>query len=117
MSTQTETAKTNFKTFLPKTDVIELAENYQLILEMPGIQKDSLEISLEKQVLTVKGTYKETQSGKPLKIEYRQGHYERSFEINGEIVKDAIEATFEDGLLQLTLPKSKEALPQKIVVN
>ena len=117
MSTQTQTEKTNFKTFLPKTDVIELAESYQLMLEMPGIHKDSIEISLEKQVLTVKGTYKKVQAGKPLKIEYRQGHYERSFEINGEIVKDAIEASFEDGLLQLTLPKTKETHPHKIVVH
>ena len=117
MTTQTETVKTQFKTFLPKTDVIELAESYQLLLEMPGIDKDSVEISLEKQVLSVKGTYKEKTQGKPLRLEYPKGNFERSFEINGEIIKDKIEANFENGLLQLTLPKTKETQPHKIVVH
>ena len=117
MTTQTQTTAAKFKTFLPKTDVIELAESYQLLLEMPGIDKDSIEISLEKQILSVKGTYKKQPIGKALRLEYPQGHFERSFEINGDIVKDAIEANFEDGLLQLTLPKTKETQPHKITVH
>ena len=86
---------------------------------MPGVGEDTLDITLEKGVLTLNGAVEpEAPEGYGLSYaEYRVGDYVRSFSLSNEINQGAIEATLKDGVLRLTLPKLTEAQTTKIAVK
>ena len=105
--------------YVPATDIFETDEALTLMLEMPGVGKDSVDIQIENNVLRVEGKidfspYKEIE---PVYTEYNVGHYARAFTLSEKINQEAITAGVEDGVLTLTLPKAKDALPRRIAVN
>lgn len=93
----------------PAADIFETADAIVVVLEMPGADAHSLNIMLDKRVLTVRGQSKgAVPEGYALyHAEFRPGDYERSFTLSETIDDDAIQAQYRDGLLKLTLPKSK----------
>lgn len=107
------------RTFLPTTDIYETDQALTVVMEMPGVGKDDLEVSLENEVLTVSGKidlakYEKLQ---PVYTEYNIGPYRRSFHLSsGRINQDRIAAEMRDGVLTLTLPKAEQAKPRKISV-
>lgn len=105
--------------FIPRSDIMETEDQYLLALDMPGVEEGSIDITLEKQVLTISGqTVQEAPEGYSLAhTEFRNGDYERSFRITDAIDRDAIEAVFQDGVLRLMLPKAEEAKARKISVQ
>lgn len=105
--------------FIPRSDIVETEDQYLLALDMPGVEEGSIDITLEKQVLTISGqTVQEAPEGYSLAhTEFRNGDYERSFRITDAIDRDAIEAVFQDGVLRLMLPKAEEAKARKISVQ
>lgn len=105
--------------FIPRADIIETEENYRLTMDMPGVDEDRIDITLEKNTLTING-YKEFERPEGYSLaaaEYRIGDYERSFRITDKIEKDKIDATYRDGVLELILPKAEEAKARKIKVK
>jgi HSP20 family protein len=88
-------------------------------LDMPGINENAFEITLEKNILNVKGYFQvEEPNDYTLTLsEYETGDYERSFRVSDEIAKDKIEAVYKDGVLRLTLPKAEQAKARKIAVK
>jgi HSP20 family protein len=105
--------------YMPATDIFETDEVLTLMLEMPGVDKDNVDVQIENDVLRVEGkidfsAYKEVE---PVYTEYNVGHYSRAFTLSNKIDREAITARVEDGVLTLTLPKSKETLPRRIHVN
>lgn len=105
--------------FIPRSDIMETEDQYLLALDMPGVEEGSIDITLEKHVLTISGqTVQEAPEGYSLAhAEFRNGDYERSFRITNAIDRDAIEAVFQDGVLRLMLPKAEEAKARKISVQ
>jgi HSP20 family molecular chaperone IbpA len=105
--------------FVPRADIYETDKAIYLVADMPGVSEDALDITLEKDVLTLNGTVEpETPEGYSLAYaEYRVGDYVRSFSLSDEIDQEAIEATLKDGMLRLTLPKITEARTRKIAVR
>jgi HSP20 family protein len=105
--------------FVPRADIYETDEAIHLVADMPGVSQESLDITLEKGVLTLNGTVElETPEGYSLVYaEYRVGDYVRSFSLSDEIDQETIEATLKDGVLRLTLPKITEARTRKIAVR
>lgn len=105
--------------FVPRADIYETEENIVVLLDMPGIEKEEIDVSLEKNTLTVNGYVKvETPKGYSLALnEYRLGDYERSFRISNQIDREGIEAEYKEGVLRLTLPKAEEAKERKIPVK
>lgn len=105
--------------YVPAADIFETEETLTVILEMPGVTKNSLEIQIEDDVLRVEGKIDHSayQDVEPVYAEYNIGHYARAFTLSEKIDREAITARVEDGVLTLTLPKSKEALPRRITVN
>ena len=100
-------------------DIFETDEALTLLLEMPGVGKNNVDIQVENDVLRVEGkidfsAYKDIE---PVYTEYNVGHYARAFTLSNKIDRDAITAQVENGVLTLTLPKSKDALPRRIAVN
>src|ERR1700756_3774970 len=105
--------------YVPAADIFETEEALTLMLEMPGVGKDNVDIQIENDVLRVEGkinysAYKEIE---PVYTEYNVGHYARAFALSSKIDREAITAGVQDGVLTLTLPKVKEAMPRKIPVN
>lgn len=105
--------------FVPRADIYETEDDIVVLLDMPGIEKDEIGVSLEKNTLTVNGYVKiEAPEGYSLALnEYRLGDYERSFRISNQIDREGIEAEYNDGVLRLTLPKAEEAKERKIPVK
>ena len=99
---------------LPKARITEDKDNFFINLEMPGVTKEELKISLENNVLSVSGTKKQTKKTEETNLlmnEIYYGEFSRSFSVTDEIKKDNIEAEFKDGVLNITLPKVEEAKP------
>jgi len=105
--------------YVPAADIFETDDALTLILEMPGVGKNNVDVQIENDVLRVEGkidfsAYKEVE---PVYTEYNVGHYARAFTLSNKIDRDAISARVEDGVLTLTLPKAKDTLPRRIAVN
>jgi HSP20 family molecular chaperone IbpA len=109
----------NVKTFVPRVDIYETKESIFLIADMPGVDEKTVEIELEKNILTITGW---TQDGKMkdhslLFSEYEPGDYERSFTLSDEIDREKINATVKQGVLSLELPKTEKIKPKKIAIK
>ena len=105
--------------FSPRADVYETGNEIVVLADMPGVQEGSVEISLEKNVLTVQGKVEA-----PPHVGYRlaygefdDGDYKRSFALSEGVDRDRIEATARDGVVRLVLPKAKEAAARRIPVK
>lgn len=93
--------------FVPHTDIYETEEQIVVVADMPGVDAESVDITLEKNILTLNGYVEPTApEGYTLAYaEYRVGDYQRSFSLSNEIDQDQIEAKIKDGVLYLHLPK------------
>jgi HSP20 family protein len=107
------------RVFLPNADIYETNEALNVVLEMPGVEKNSVEVRVEDGVLKVDGRldFSKYQRLQPLYTEYNVGHYSRSFRLSSEIDQNKIGAELKDGVLSLVLPKVEEAKPRTIQVN
>jgi HSP20 family molecular chaperone IbpA len=106
-------------TFIPRTDIYETEESMVLVLDMPGVNEESIDITLEKNVLRITGiSVIESPKEHTLAFaEYMPGDYERNFRVTDKIDRDGIEAVYRDGILRLTLPKAEELKVKKISIK
>jgi HSP20 family protein len=103
---------------VPSGSVIEAADGYTLELEMPGVAKDGLDISVENNELTVIGRRSlPAVEGTLIHHESRPENFRRTFELDPSIDADKISANIEQGLVTLTLPKAEYVKPRKIAVS
>ena len=103
---------------LPAVNIREEKDAYILEADMPGVNKDGLEITLEGSELTLIGRRShESTAGEVLLREQRQADYRRVFEVAPTINTSGISAHLSQGLLTLTLPKSEAVKPRRITVN
>jgi HSP20 family molecular chaperone IbpA len=112
-------AAAELPTLTPPTDIYETADAYTMLLEMPGADPESLDVTLDKQMLTVsaRATPGNPQNYTLVYSEYQLGNYERAFSLSDQIDEENIDAVFELGVLRLKLPKSKESRAKKISVK
>jgi HSP20 family protein len=107
----------------PATDVIEQANGYLVNLELPGVQPDAVEVVFEQNTLTVRGTKAPTvqpTEDAELRIytaERVSGAFERSFRLPEHVDGNAIQATFQNGVLSISIPKKPASQPRKIAIN
>jgi HSP20 family protein len=106
-------------TFVPRADIYETDENVVVIVDMPGVSDDTIDVTLEKNILAIRGSsIHENPEGYSLAFsEYEVGDYERSFRLTDQINREGIEANYRDGVLSLTLPKAEQAKARKIGVT
>ncbi len=107
-------------TWSPAVDIVEQESEYVVKLELPGVNKDDVKITMENNVLTVRGEKKqekETTKGTRHRIERCYGAFQRSFTLPTTVRADRIEASYKDGILNVTLPKSEEAKAKSIEVK
>ena len=102
----------------PPASVREIGEGYTLQIEMSGVKKDGLEISVENNELTIIGRRSlPAVEGTLIHRESRPENFQRMFEIDPSIDADKISAKIDQGLVTLTLPKAEHVRPRKIAVS
>ena len=106
-------------TFSPATDIIERSDALVMIVDVPGADPKTLDVSLDERVLTIsaQSIATEPEGYRPLYTEYRDGSYERKFVISDQIDGDRIDAVLKNGVLRLTLPKAAQSPSKKISVK
>ncbi|MDA8125544.1 MAG: Hsp20/alpha crystallin family protein [Deltaproteobacteria bacterium] len=109
----------NRKVYVPKADIVETVDAMVLYADMPGVDEKSVEVTLEKNILTIKGGVEpEAFAGRSIcYAEYDVGDYERAFTISDEVDRDRIEAAVKNGVLKLILRKAPQAEVRKITVR
>ena len=108
----------NVKTFVPRVDIYETKNSLVLVADMPGVDETTVDVELEKNVLTIAGRVEtEKPTGGMLYSEYETGDYERAFTLSDEIDREKIAATVNHGVLRLELPKAEKARPKKIAIT
>ena len=105
--------------FVPVTDIFETEQALTVVLEMPGVSKESVEVGVENDVITITGRIDSSkyEGLQPLYTEYNIGNYSRSFQISSKIEQERIEAELKDGVMTLVLPKAEKAMPRRISVS
>jgi len=115
---ETERTKSR-KVYAPRVDIYETKDSIVLIADMPGVDEKSVDITLEKNVLTIAGDVAhEDNKGYTLSYaEYETGDYERAFTISDEVDKDKIDAEMKNGVLKIILHKAEKAKVKKIAIK
>jgi HSP20 family protein len=104
----------------PSVDVVENDDNFLLSVELPGVRKEDVKITVADGVLTVRGEKKQEQerkNGSYHRLERSFGTFERSFTLPTAVQDGRIEAGFSDGVLTITVPKAEQAKVREIEVK
>jgi len=107
------------RVFVPRADIYETQEGLTLVMDVPGADQQSVDITLEKNVLTI-SAYPAAVKFEKHTLAYAEfgvGDFQRSFALSNEIDRERIEAKVKNGVLTLHLPKVVEVKPQKISVH
>ncbi|HEY2139425.1 MAG TPA: Hsp20/alpha crystallin family protein [Chthoniobacterales bacterium] len=109
-----------FTGWTPALDLYQNNDNVVAVVELPGMRKEDIEISLQDGMLTIAGERK-TQSGSngdgATRTERFTGKFRRSITLPTRVDANKVNATYKDGILSITLPKAEEAKPKQIQVN
>lgn len=114
-----ERARSAQPTFAPRADILEDSEKVTILLDMPGVGPEGLEVNLDQDTLSVEGRM-EVKMVANLKLAHREfgaGTYRRTFTISNAVDRDRIAASIKHGVVELTLPKKEELKPKKIPVR
>jgi HSP20 family molecular chaperone IbpA len=105
--------------FVPNADIFETDDALTVVMEMAGVEKKDVSVNLENEVLRIEGKidFLKYESLEPVYAEYNIGHYARAFTLSSKIDPDGITADLADGVLTLTLKKTKEAVPKRIPIK
>jgi HSP20 family protein len=106
--------------WIPPVDVFETPENIVLKADLPDVNKDEVDISIENNTLTIKGERNmenEVNEKNFYRMERSYGTFSRSFTLPPTVAGEKVEAVFNDGVLTLTLPKREESKPRQIKVK
>ncbi|MDD3374110.1 MAG: Hsp20/alpha crystallin family protein [Candidatus Omnitrophica bacterium] len=107
-------------TVAPFVNIYEKDKEIIIAVEMPGVDKNSLDLNLDGNQLIIQGKKQKEEIGKEYTLLHRERRpvsFERRFEINTQIDREKIKAEYTDGVLKVSLSKSEEAQPQKIVIK
>lgn len=110
---------TTAQTLVPQVDVVEDAMGLTLLVDMPGVPKDSIDLKVEGDALTVSGDIVSNgpEGLEAIYAEVQVARYRRSFTLSRELDASRIEATGKDGVLRLRIPKTEAAQPRRIAIQ
>jgi HSP20 family protein len=108
------------RNWVPPVDIQESEEGYRLHVELPGLTKDDIQITLENNVLRLTGERKFEKDVKKEsyhRIERSYGTFARAFALPQQVNAEGVQAAFENGILTITVPKAEAAKPRKIAIS
>jgi HSP20 family protein len=106
--------------WVPALDISERKDAYLVTVELPGVEPDDLQITMEDGLLTIQGERQFAQESSEQqfhRVERRYGAFRRSITLPAQVQAEQIEASFENGVLQIVVPKAEEAKPKRIQVR
>jgi HSP20 family molecular chaperone IbpA len=105
--------------FTPSVDIFETEKAITMLVDMPGVKADDLDVDLRDDTLTLTGDVRPDVevAGEKIYVEYEIGRYYRQFSLSEVIDQVKIDAKLSDGVLRLTLPKVEKATPRRIMVQ
>jgi HSP20 family protein len=104
----------------PALDISERKDAYLVTVELPGLKPEDLDITMEDGLLTIKGERQFTAESSEQqfhRVERRYGAFRRAITLPAHVMAEGIQASFEDGVLQILVPKAEEAKPRRIQVR
>jgi HSP20 family molecular chaperone IbpA len=101
----------------PPVDIYETQEGLVVKADLPGVARDSMDIRVENNLLTIRAKAAHVAPGEPIYREYGLVNFFRQFELNERVDQSKISAELNHGVLTLNLPKAEEAKPRKIDVK
>jgi len=107
------------RAFVPSADIYESENALTVVLEMPGVSKEDIDVGIEDGVLTVEAgiDFSKYDDLQPVYSEYNVGPFRRTFRISSQIDQNGINAKLQDGIITLELPKAEAAKPRRIQVS
>jgi HSP20 family protein len=117
---RSQQGQTGQRLWAPALDISERKDAYVVTVEVPGVNADDLDITLEDGLLTIQGERQFTSESSEQqyhRVERRYGSFRRSITLPAQVKAEAIEASFENGVLEVIVPKAEEAKPKKITVR
>lgn len=112
-----EETRTLGRMLVPAVDIFESSESLTLIADLPGVDKNGLDINTEKGVLTINGTVTLKDRGRGILREFSSASYYRQFKLPDELNTDKSYAELRDGVLILRIPKTDAAMPKRIEIR
>lgn len=109
-----------FGSFMPQIDVSETDQEIKVAVELPGMSEDDIEVSLDRNMLTISGEKKDETEEKGenfYRMERSYGKFRRSIPLPAEVQADQVEATFKQGVLHVTLPRTEPSTVKKIEIK
>ena len=106
--------------WLPSVDISETKNDLVVKAELPGLDPKDIDVSITGNVLTIKGEKKEEKEEKDEQRHYMEryhGSFQRSFQLPAEVKSDKIDASFDKGVLKVTLPKTEQAKKKEIEIK
>jgi HSP20 family protein len=105
--------------YVPTTDIFETDDELTVVMELPGVGNQAIDVNVENDVLRIDARidFTKYEDLEPLYTEYNVGHFARSFTLSNKIDQQQISAQLDDGILTLTLKKAKGALPRRIAIG
>lgn len=106
--------------WLPNMDVQEDKDRFTISMELPGLSKDDVSLTVREGMLTIEGERKQEDEKEGVnyhRVERRYGKFLRSFQLPVRVQEDKIEAVFKDGVLTVQIPKAEEVKPKQIAVK
>ncbi len=101
----------------PPVDIYETDEAIVVIVDLPGVEKDNVDVRVEDDILTIKGKAGYSPPADILRREFSLDGYFRQFELSDEVNQDKISAEAKNGVLTITLPKAEKSRPKQIQVK
>ncbi|NDY70877.1 Hsp20/alpha crystallin family protein [Desulfobacter hydrogenophilus] len=111
--------KWELESAVPKTNLYEHGDNFEIKAEVPGLEKNNLNVKIQGNYLEISGERRSDapEGYKTHKTERGVGSFSRSFTLPADVDSTKVKATLKDGVLYLTLPKHEAAKPKKISIN
>ena len=117
---QNERSESKPDNWSPLVDIYEAADKFMLRAELPGVDKEGVSVSIDENVLTLKGekSFVDAKEGEQWKrVETQYGEFKRSFTLPEDIDADNVSAAYKDGVLELSIPKIEPVKPKTVAVK
>jgi HSP20 family protein len=102
---------------VPPVDIYESEDSLAVIVDLPGVHKDDVDIRIDQDILTIKGKVKYEAPKDPIRREFGLLDFFRQFQLSNEVDQTRISAETKNGVLAITLPKAEKAKPRQVKVK
>lgn len=114
------TRERGMRTWAPPLDIAERKDAYLVTVELPGVNPSDIDVTLESNLLTIQGERHQARDSSDQRfhrVERAYGSFRRTVTLPSSVQANAIEASYDNGLLHLVVPKAEEAMPKKISIS